>query len=240
MADKPLITIDGTYASGRHTLAVGIAQSFNLPVISQDHALRLIAYQLLQGKRSFADTSAIRAEIQSLRAEQLQLSPIPSHLRTPELTDAAAEVAADPVIWTPLSERFRELAAAAKSGAVMVGTAMGRTLFPQAGLRLFLHAERKIRQTRESRRYGDLEGTPGSDLRVDQQDSLTLRRMDGAFRSFPHPNYTQHTVSKKADLKQQGLVLVPEIYFLTDRLDAAAVVDIGRTLVRQRFPKLSG
>ncbi len=69
-------------------------------------------------------------------------------IRTPENSLAASRVSAQPVVRDALLELQRRLALAAEHGAILEGRDIGTVVFPDAGLKVFLFADPRVRAER--------------------------------------------------------------------------------------------
>ncbi|GAA4035470.1 (d)CMP kinase [Sphingomonas rosea] len=148
MADHPLvIAVDGPAASGKGTIAKGLARHFGLPHLDTGKLYRAAALALL---RHDGDPDS---EFSAIRAAQ----DIAGLLDDPELKSEtvggiASRISAYPAVRAVLLERQRDFAAQ-ESGAVLDGRDIGTVIAPHATAKLFVTASS---EERARRRHAEL------------------------------------------------------------------------------------
>jgi cytidylate kinase len=146
-----VIAIDGPAAAGKGTLARRLATHFGLPYLDTGLLYRAVARRVLDAGQSFSHPDAAIAEARALAPADLARTD----LRTPEVDQAAACVAAIPGVRAALLAFQRGFGAA--HGAVLDGRDIGTIIFPTAGAKFFVTASveaRALRRWQELRARG--------------------------------------------------------------------------------------
>ena len=138
-----VIAIDGTAASGKGTISKKIAQNYSVPHLDTGLLYRFVGYKVLKG---FDPVSA---------ADQLSMSEMEAlDLKTLQVSNAASEVAKNPLVRAKLLE-FQRSFASQPGGAVLDGRDIGTVICPNADIKFFISASAEIRARR---RYKELLG----------------------------------------------------------------------------------
>jgi len=112
-----VIAVDGPAASGKGTIARGLAQRFGLPHMDTGLLYRAVALNLW---RWGGDPSS---EFEALRAcDMLGIDPVDEELRSEPVSRIASSISAYPSVRTALLERQRQFAGQ-PGGAVLTATA---------------------------------------------------------------------------------------------------------------------
>ncbi|NJC05472.1 cytidylate kinase [Sphingomonas kaistensis] len=168
MATTPLvIAVDGPAASGKGTVARGLAQHYGLPHLDTGKLYRAVALSLLRwGGDPESEFAALRAceDISSLMDDP--------ELKSEMVGGIASRVSAYPAVRAALLERQREFAGS-PAGAVLDGRDIGTVIAPDATAKLFVTAGI---EERARRRHAEL---TGAGLPVHLEDILIdLRARD--------------------------------------------------------------
>ena len=140
-----VIAVDGPAASGKGTIARGLARHFGLPHMDTGLLYRAVALNLW---RWGGDPSS---EFEALRAcDVLSIDPGDEELRSEPVSRIASSVSAYPSVRTALLERQRQFAAQ-PGGAVLDGRDIGTVIAPDADAKLFITAAPEIRAQRRVR-----------------------------------------------------------------------------------------
>jgi len=140
-----VIAVDGPAASGKGTIARGLAQHFGLPHMDTGLLYRAVALNLW---RWGGDPSS---EFEALRAcDVLSIDPGDEELRSEPVSRIASSVSAYPSVRAALLERQRQFAAQ-PGGAVLDGRDIGTVIAPDADAKLFITAAPEIRAQRRVR-----------------------------------------------------------------------------------------
>ena len=140
-----VIAVDGPAASGKGTIARGLAEHFGLPHMDTGLLYRAVALNLW---RWGGDPSS---EFEALRAcAMLSVDPADEELRSEPVSRIASSISAYPSVRTALLERQQEFAAQ-PGGAVLDGRDIGTVIAPAADAKLFVTASPEVRAQRRVR-----------------------------------------------------------------------------------------
>ena len=150
--DAPVITIDGPTASGKGTIAEGVARALGWHVLDSGALYRLLAHQALARGIDLDDGEALGALAAALVVEHgdhgllLDGQPVGDAIRAETVGAAASRIAALAPVRAALLAQQR--GAQRPPGLVADGRDMGTVVFPQAGLKVFLTASAASRAQR--------------------------------------------------------------------------------------------
>jgi 3-phosphoshikimate 1-carboxyvinyltransferase len=153
----PVIAIDGPTASGKGTVAAGVAQALGFQLLDSGVLYRLVAFVALERGTPLDDAGALGAIAATL---DVRFEPglvllggmdVSDAVRAEAVGNAASKVAMLAPVRSALLTRQRAFAVA--PGLVADGRDMGTVVFPQAPLKVFLTASV---EARAQRRYKQL------------------------------------------------------------------------------------
>ena len=153
----PVIAVDGPAASGKGTIAAGVAQALGFHQLDSGSLYRLVALQALDAGVTAEDEGKLAAIAEKLdvrfadRRILLGGRDVTDRIRREDMSAAASRVAVHPAVRTVLLGRQR--AFRRPPGLVADGRDMGTVVFPDAGLKVFLTASQ---EERAGRRYKQL------------------------------------------------------------------------------------
>jgi len=153
----PVITVDGPAASGKGTIAAGVAQALSFNLLDSGSLYRLVALQAVEAGIAPDDAPALAKAAENLqvtfadRQILLEGRDVTDRLRREDISAAASQVAVHAPVRTALVERQR--AFRRPPGLVADGRDMGTVIFPDAKLKVFLTASQ---EERAERRYKQL------------------------------------------------------------------------------------
>jgi cytidylate kinase len=156
-AEPPVVAIDGPSASGKGTVAQGVARALGFHYLNSGALYRTVAMAALEVGADLDDESRLSEITLNLRAEfrgdQVTLGgrDVTEVIVTEAVSDAASRIAALPGIRKTLLTRQR--AFRQPPGLVADGRDMGSVVFPDAVLKIFLTASL---EARAERRYKQL------------------------------------------------------------------------------------
>jgi cytidylate kinase len=137
------IAIDGLAASGKGTLAKGIAKYFGYSYLDTGLIYRAVAkVALFNGNGQLYDAEVIKVA-RSFKFEYLQLD----NLRSKEIGHNASKIASIPEVRAELL-KFQRVFALKSDGAVLDGRDIGTVILPNADLKIFVTADLNIRAGR--------------------------------------------------------------------------------------------
>ena len=146
MSEGFLVAVDGPAASGKGTVAAGLARDFGLAYLDSGLLYRAVGAAVLAVGGDLGDPDAATVAAQALDANHLE-DPA---LRTREAGEAASRVAVHPGVRAALLT-FQRTFAAQAPGAVIDGRDIGSVIAPWAPAKLFVTASPKIRAERRWR-----------------------------------------------------------------------------------------
>ena len=158
MTDQvPVVAIDGPAASGKGTIAAGVAQALGFHQLDSGSLYRLVALKASESgivPEDEARLAAVAARLDVRFAEErieLEGRDVTDRIRREDMSAAASRVAVHRAVRTALLERQRAFRRA--PGLVADGRDMGTVVFPDATLKVFLTASQ---EERAERRYKQL------------------------------------------------------------------------------------
>ena len=168
MSGAFLIAVDGPAASGKGTIADGLARLYGYPHLDSGLLYRAVAAAVLAAGSDLDDAEASAAAARALDAGRLG-DPA---LRTREAGEAASRVAVHAQVRAALLD-FQRTFAAQTPGAVIDGRDIGWVIAPWAPAKLFVTATPEVRA---HRRWRQLQG---QGERVSYDDILAdIRKRD--------------------------------------------------------------
>ena len=152
-----VITIDGPSASGKGSLAMAIAQSFNFSLLDSGSLYRLLAYLVNKGESVDSASEIINKNVKFVIKENNLLVlnndiDISEKIRTEKIAGFASELSRRIEVRRALFEIQRSFYN--ENGLVADGRDMGTVVFKDAKLKIFLTASP---QKRAKRRYLELQ-----------------------------------------------------------------------------------
>ncbi len=194
-ADIPVLTIDGPTASGKGTLASGVAAELGYVLLDSGAVYRAVAIAALQAGTDAGDEAALEAIAlaMELRFEAgrtfLAGADVSDLLRLEEVGALASRISAWPRVRSAVlgvQTAFRRL-----PGLVADGRDMGTVVFPDATLKVFLtagaaeRAERRYNQLISKGISANIDGLRADlearDARDIQRSVSPLKPAEGAF-----------------------------------------------------------
>ncbi len=133
------IAIDGPAAAGKGTISKALAERLGFAHLDTGLLYRAVAARVLQGEE------AIEAAMSLATADLGR-----SDLRSPEVAQAASQVAVIPEVRAALVD-FQRAFARRSGGAVLDGRDIGTVICPDAEVKLFVTASPEIRAARRHR-----------------------------------------------------------------------------------------
>ena len=151
-ADVPVIAVDGPAASGKGTIAAGVARALGFHLLDSGSLYRLVALKALEAGIGFDAPAALAAAAGNLDVAfddgriGLDGRDVTDRIRGEDVSAAASQVAVHGAVRTALLDRQR--AFRRPPGLVADGRDMGTVVFPDAQLKVFLTASPEERAGR--------------------------------------------------------------------------------------------
>jgi CMP/dCMP kinase len=148
----PVVAVDGPAASGKGTIAAGVAAALGFHLLDSGALYRLVALRALETRTPFDDAHALArlaATLDVVFADatiSLGGRDVAGTLRGEDVSTAASHVAVHPSVRTALTTRQR--AFRQPPGLVADGRDMGTVIFPDATLKVFVTASVEERAQR--------------------------------------------------------------------------------------------
>ena len=156
-ADPPVIAVDGPAASGKGTIAQGVARALGFHYLDSGSLYRLVALKALHAGIPFDDgprlAQAATGMTTAFAGERIELdgADVTAAIRNPAVSAAASQVAVFPEVRRALVAQQR--AFRRPPGLVADGRDMGTVVFPDALLKVYVTASA---EERARRRYKQL------------------------------------------------------------------------------------
>ena len=175
-----IVAIDGPAGSGKSTLARRLAAALRLPYVNTGITYRAVAREALRRGLDPGDGEALSGLAHELRFDLDQAATPPGilvdgepparDLLLPEVEAVVSRVSSHPGVRAALREVQRRLAS---GGGVVEGRDIGRVVFPDAEVKVFLRADPAERAARRLRERGSED--PELAEAVGRRDALDSR-----------------------------------------------------------------
>jgi cytidylate kinase len=158
----PIVAIDGPAGAGKSTVARQLAQRLGFTMIDTGAIYRSLALAASKAGVAWDDDENLRKILDrglglTFDGERVLLDglDVSAGIRTPEMSRGASVVSARPIVRQKLLGLQRDLARAAKRGAVLEGRDIGTVVFPDADVKFFLTATDEARALRRHAELSD-------------------------------------------------------------------------------------
>ena len=187
-----IIAVDGPTASGKGTVAAGLARHFGLKRLDTGALYRAVGLAVLDaGEDPDNETAAIRA------ARNLDLTTIDeARIRASAAGAAASKVAAIGAVRAALREAQRAFAAD-PAGAVLDGRDIGTVICPDADVKLFVSASleaRTERRLKELQARGEAITYEQLRAQIAERDARDINRAEAPLRPAPDAHILDTTI----------------------------------------------
>jgi CMP/dCMP kinase len=177
-----VVAIDGPAGAGKSTVARAVADELGFTYLDTGAMYRCVA---LAATERAAPAAAIAGSLKIEPGERILLDgrDVTDEIRTPEVSEAASQVAADPAVRAAIVAEQRRLLAG--GDWVAEGRDIGTVVAPDANVKVFLTADPAERARRRAAELGVEAGTVLAELKVrDERDQTRehspLAPADGA------------------------------------------------------------
>jgi CMP/dCMP kinase len=138
-----VIAVDGPAASGKGTVASGLAKLYDLPYLDTGLLYRAVGVLMQRAHQDLSDEAAAEAQAKLLTADLLD----DPGFRTRGAGEAASRVAVYPQVREALME-FQRTFAGQPGGAILDGRDIGTVIAPDAPAKLYVTASPEVRAER--------------------------------------------------------------------------------------------
>jgi cytidylate kinase len=177
-----LIAIDGPSGAGKSTVARGVAALLAVPFLDSGAMYRSVGLLALEHPDE-PDVAALARAARIDLGDRVYLNgrDVTAAIRTPEVSQAASRVAADPGVREALVAKQRELIAG--GDWVAEGRDIGTVVAPDAELKVFLTASPLARARRRAAELGaDVDAVQADQASRDERDE---QRTHSPLRAAP-------------------------------------------------------
>jgi len=174
LAERLQIAIDGTFASGKGTLAKRLAAHYGLAHLDTGKIYRATAYAVLQAGGDMDVEADGVAGVEAANFDALDDAALLSN----DVAQAASKVAVHGRVRAALIQMQRDFAT---HGAVLDGRDIGTVILPSATVKLFVDAKAEVRA---HRRWLELSGRGDTITEAQVLDSLRERDARDANRAL--------------------------------------------------------
>lgn len=195
-----IIAIDGPSGAGKSTLAKRLAKELGFIYLDTGAIYRALGLKVLRQGVDLADDTRLEELVGSTQIDLqekdgrlkvlLDGMDVAPEIRTPEVSQMASKVSALKIVRQRLLELQRDMAR--RGSIVAEGRDIGTVVFPDAEVKIFLHASaeerarRRCAELRAAGRAADLTETlremAERDKRDSERDLAPLRMADDALR----------------------------------------------------------
>ena len=172
-----VVAIDGPAGAGKSTIGKALAAKLGLEYLDTGAMYRAVTFLAMQRGLDLANLALIGELARTVTLEVgsrgvfVDGLDATSAIRTPEVTAAVSQVAANSEVRAELRERQRAWAAT-RGGGVIEGRDIGSVVFPDAQLKLYLTASPRTRaERRVAEAGGDVDEIERSIAARDHHDS---------------------------------------------------------------------
>jgi len=221
-ADPPVIAVDGPAASGKGTIAQGVARALGFHYLDSGSLYRLVALKALQAGIPLEDgprlAQAAAGMTTAFPQERIELdgADVTAAIRSPAISAAASQVAVFPEVRRALLARQR--AFRRPPGLVADGRDMGTVVFPDALPKVYVTASA---EERARRRYKQL---------IEKGNPVTLA---GLLREIRERD-ARDSARAAAPLRTAADAIVLDTIDMSSDASIACVVERFRALRAQR------
>jgi len=205
-----IIAIDGPGGSGKSTVARSVARRLGFTYIDSGAMYRAVALWALRLGMDLDDLHRLEQLAKEARIELpgdrvlLNGEDVSAEIRTPQVSNAASRVAAQPGVRRAMREEQRRIGSAGPS--VMEGRDIGTVVFPDAKVKIFLDAQPEARAQRRASELGAAVEDVARDL--DARDQRDRSRAEAPLTQAPDAEYLDTTHLTLTQVEETVLKLV--------------------------------
>ena len=226
MAKTISIAIDGPAGAGKSTIAKRLAKELGFYYVDTGAIYRTVAYFMdllgiapkdTDGVTRYIDELTVEIEYDETGAQHMIMNgmDVTDDIRTPDISQKASLVSAQPVVREMLLDMQRDVAK--KHNVIMDGRDIGTVVLPRANVKIFLTASAEVRA---QRRFQELQAKGSKDSFEKVLADIKLRDHQDSTREI-------------APLKQAKDAILVD----TSDMDIEAVVAAIRGIVNEKVGK---
>ncbi len=226
MAKTISIAIDGPAGAGKSTIAKRLAKELGYYYVDTGAIYRTVAYFMdllgiapkdTDGVTRYIDELTVEIEYDETGAQHMIMNgmDVTDDIRTPDISQKASLVSAQPVVREMLLDMQRDVAK--KHNVIMDGRDIGTVVLPRANVKIFLTASAEVRA---QRRFQELQAKGSKDSFEKVLADIKLRDHQDSTREI-------------APLKQAKDAILVD----TSDMDIEAVVAAIRAIVNEKVSK---
>lgn len=177
-----IIAIDGTFASGKGTLAKRLATHYGLDYLDTGKLYRATAKTVLEAKGDPENVRDAVTAAQALKGEDLNSILEDASLKSGPVGAAASKVAVFTNVRAALFDLQRDFAA---KGAVLDGRDIGTVICPDADVKIYVDADPEIRAKRRHAElvgYGETISYESVLAQLKERDNRDMNRKDAPLK----------------------------------------------------------
>jgi CMP/dCMP kinase len=191
-----VVAVDGTAGSGKSSVSKGAADRLGMQYLDTGAMYRAITWWCVENGIDVADPAAVAAIADqpqlviatSATQPEVRVDGVDATtaIRTPVVTAAVSAVSAVPQVRAALVQRQRQIvddATRAGQGIIVEGRDIGTVVLPTADLKVFLHADPRVRAAR--RAAEDAQRGHGADVSATVTDLLRRDAADSTRAASP-------------------------------------------------------
>jgi cytidylate kinase len=174
-----IIAVDGPAASGKGTLASGLARHYGLPYLDTGLLYRAVGRAVEAWENSPEFEQRAIAAAQTLDENDLE----PEYLLSAKVGTLASKVAVIGAVRHALFDYQRQFATQ-EGGAVLDGRDIGTVIAPEADAKLFIQADSKARMERRARQLearGQVVDRYALYHQIEERDARDMANPNGGF-----------------------------------------------------------
>ncbi|HWE59004.1 MAG TPA: (d)CMP kinase [Solirubrobacteraceae bacterium] len=176
-----VVAIDGPAGAGKSTVAKAVAEALNFTYLDTGAMYRCVALATL---RTDAPAAELASQLKISLGERVELDgeDVTDAIRTPEVSERASRVAAEPAVRRAMVEQQRRMMSDGGDW-VAEGRDIGTVVLPDAELKVFLTADPAERAARRATELGLDVATVLADQTI--RDDRDRGRADSPLRPAP-------------------------------------------------------
>jgi cytidylate kinase len=219
MAKRIVVAIDGPAGAGKSTIARRIAERLGFLYIDSGAMYRAVALWALRAGIGLTDAHGLE---QLAREAHIELRPegkrvllngedITEAIRTPEVSQAASMVSTVPAVRRAMVAEQRRMST--EASVVMEGRDIGTVVFPDAGIKIFLDADARVRAVRrleEAAERGESIDAEAMAREIAERDTRDRTRSEAPLVQAPDAVYVDSTGLGIEQVEEKILKLIRE------------------------------